>query len=337
MARHENYKILIGKNIARTPALTVATLANGEVAVVKDDMTIMNGADTIANSDYCYIVQGTGAAPRFSAKIQGLQVTKWTGTSYAAAVQQVSVVGAIGGGAGSINLVNSVQYEMALIFTYDKVIGSERQLVRRFYYTSDATATQAEIGTAMAAAINADPVASKLVNAVAAVGAVVTDHGITITALPISSCAAGTYSTIDGYEQVTFKIALGGGFIDGGTTTLAVASGLGGSTIPVYGSGTYEHVSDLERAALGYDGVTNLMRFPIPSYPLYAVCGDTYDVYSIQHSDRHATANLNKDGLSPEMTIIAMENGGAGQQLAFEGELNPWMASCPGNFANVAL
>lgn len=336
MARQENYKILIGKNIARTPALTVATLAVGEIAVVKDDMTIMNAGDTIANSDYCYIVQGgatAAAAPKFSAKIQGLHVSKWQGTTYAAAVQQVSVVGAIGGLAGSINLVNSVEYTLSIIFTYDKVIGSERQLVRRFNYTSDATATQQEIAQALAAAINADPVAATLMTAVAAVG-VGANWGITLTAL------AQTYEIIDGYEQVTWKIALGGGFNDGGTTTLAVASGAGGSTTPLYGSGTFPHVSDLERAALGYDGITNLMRFPVPSYPVYSVATALYDVYTVMHSDKHATANLNKDGLSPEMTIVAIDcagGAGLGQKAAFEAEINPWMASLPGNFPNIAI
>jgi len=335
MARQENYKILIGKNIARA-ATSVANLADGEVAVVKSDMTLMAAGETLANSDYCYVVQGTSAAPRFSAKIQGANVEKWNGTSYQAAVQQVSVVGAIGGGAGSINLVNSTEYVLSLIFTYNKTIGSERQLVRRWYYTSDGTATQQEIAQALATAITNDDVAGGLVTATAAVG-VGANWGVTITAKAISSCAAGTYSGLNAYEQVTWKIALEGGFNDGGSTSLAVSSGAGGSTTPIYGSGTYEHVSDLERAALGYDGVTNLMKFPVPNYPLYAVCGDDYDVYTVMHSDRHATGNLNKDGYSPEMTIIAMENGGAGQQLAFEGEINPWMNSCPGNFAAVVL
>tara|TARA_R110002012_G_scaffold37023_4_gene104115 strand:- start:11862 stop:12860 length:999 start_codon:yes stop_codon:yes gene_type:complete len=332
MARQENYKILIGKDVARTAALTVATLADGELAVVKDDMTIMNAGDTIANSDYCYVVQGcfeggVRVAPRFSAKIQGLQVTKWDGTSYAAAVQQVTEVGATPGGAGSINLVNSVDYRISLVFTYDKVIGSERQLVRRFNYTSDATATQQEIAQALATAINADDVAGTLVTAAAAVGVGV-NWGITISAV------AQTYKIIDGYEQVTFKTIMDGGFSDGGTTTLNET--VAPATKPNYGSGTFAHVSDLERAALGYDGITNLMRFPVPSYPVYSVSTTTYDVYSVMHSDRHATANLNKDGLSPEMTLVAMPVA-AGQQAAFEGEINPWMASLPGNFANVAL
>ena len=325
MARQENYKILIGTNIARTAALTVATLANGEVAVVKDDMTIMAGGDTISDSDYCYVVQGTAAAPKFSAKIQGLQVTKWEGQQYAAAVQQVSFVGYDTVlAAGSINVVNSTSYTLSLIFYYDKVIGSERQLVRRFEYTSDSTATQAEIATALVALINADPVAASLVTAAVVVAGL--NNGIQLTGI------AQTYAVIDGYEQVTWKVAMDGGFNDGGTTTLAT-----NSTFPGYGTGTYAHVSDMERAALGYNGITNLMQFPVPSYPVYAVSTGTYDMYTIMHSDRHATANLNKDGLSPEMTIVAMHTGGAGQQVAFENEINPWMNSLGGSFLAVNL
>ena len=328
MARQENYKILIGKDVARTPALTVATLAVGEVAIAKSDMTIMVPGDTISDSEYCYIVQGgatTAAAPRFSAKIQGLNVSKWNGTSYTAAVQQQAQVGAIAGGAGSINLVNSTEYVFSIIFTFDKVIGSERQLVRRFYYTSDATATQAEVAAAMVTAINSDDYAKNVVIAAATVGAVPTDAGFTVDGV------AQTYAIIDGYEQVTFKCVMDGGFNDGGVTTLNE-----NQVLPVYGSGTYEHVSDLERAALGYDGVTNLMRFPVPSYPVYSVVGATYDVYTIMHSDKHSTSNLNKDGYSPEMTIVAIPNG-AGQQAAFEGEINPWMNSLPGSFLALAL
>lgn len=325
MARQENYKILIGTNIARTPALTVGTLANGEIACVKSDMTIMVPGETVSDSDYIYVVQGTGAAPRFSSKIQGAQVEKWEGTSFAAAVQQESYVGydAVAA-AGSINLVNSTEYVLTLVFYYDKVIGSERQLVRRFYYTSDSTATQAEIAAAFVALINADPVAATLV--VAAVVAAGLNNGIHITGL------AQTYAIIDGYEQVTWKVAMDGGFNDGGATTLAV-----NNVFPNYGSGTFPHVSDLERAAVGYSGITNLMQFPVPPYPVYAVVGTFYDVYSITYSDKHATGNLNKDGYSPEMTLVAIPNGGAGQQLAFENEINPWMNSTAGNFLALAL
>lgn len=325
MARHENYKILIGKSVARTAGATVATLADGEIAIVKSDMTILAPAETIADSEYVYIVQGTAGAPRFSAKIQGLQVEKWSGTPYAAAVQQVAQVGAVAAGAGSINLVNSTEYVFSIIFTFDKVIGSERQLVRRFYYTSDATATQAEISAAMVAAINADDYAKDLVVAAQTTGAVATDSGFTVTA------KAQTYAIIDGYEQVTFKCVMDGGFSDGGVTTYNE-----NQVAAVYGSGTFEHVSDLERAALGYDGVTNLMRFPVPSYPVYAASGAQYAVYAVSHSDRHATANLNKDGLSPEMTLVAIPTGAA-QKANFEAEVNPWMGSTPGNFADVNL
>lgn len=327
MARHENYKILIGKSVARTAVPTVANLADGEIAIVKSDMTILTAGETISDSEYVYIAQGTavGVAPRFSAKIQGAEVSKWNGTAYAAATQQQAQVGAVNAGAGSINLVNSTEYVLSIIFTYDKVIGSERQLVRRFHYTSDATATQAEITAAFKALIDADDVAKDLVSTTITTGAVATDSGLRIDAV------AQTYAIIDGYEQVTFKCAFDGGFIEGGTTTFNE-----NLTAPIYGSGTYEHVSDLERAALGYDGVNNLMKFPVPSYPVYAVAAATYVVYSIVHSDRHATANLNKDGYSPEMTLVAIPTG-AGQKASFQGEINPWMNSTPGNFLAVAV
>tara|TARA_R110000824_G_scaffold298933_5_gene487091 strand:- start:1156 stop:2172 length:1017 start_codon:yes stop_codon:yes gene_type:complete len=338
MARQENYKILIGTNIASSVGTTVASIVPGEISVVKNDMTRMIAGDTISDSDYCYIVQGVagvGAAPKFSAKIQGLNVSKWNGVAYAPAVQQVSVVGAQAGvGLVGINVVNSVEYTLSIIFTYDKVIGSERQLVRRFNYTSDATATQQEIATALAAAVNADQVAATLMTATPLVGGAVGVWGITLTGLP------QTYDIIDGYEQVTWKIALGDGFTDGGTTVLHTADGLLGSVIPIYGSGTFPHVSDKERAALGYDGITNLMRFPIPSYPVYAVSTALYDMYTIMHSDQHATANLNKDGWSPEMTIVAIDAQGGvgnGQKATFEGLINPWMNSLSGSFLAVNL
>ena len=157
-----------------------------------------------------------------------------------------------------------------------------------------------------------------------------TNRGLTITA------KAQTYKVIDGYEQVTFKVVVDGAFIEGGTT-LITSDGTNNSVLPVYGQGTYEHVSDMERAQLGMEGINNLMSFPVPSYPVFAVSGDTYDMYALEYTDVHASANLNKDIASPEMTILAIENGGAGQQLAIEGQLNPWLNSCPGSFGAVIL
>ena len=335
MARQENYKILIGTNVARTVA-GVAGLNNGEIAMVKDDMTLLLPGETVANSEYIYVVQGTGAgnAPKFSAKIQGLQVTKWDGSQYAAEVQQTAVVGAVGGGVGSINVVNDTEYVLTIILTYDKVIGSERQLVRRYNFQSSAAATEQEIAQGIGALVQADLYlqgtgGTRIIAQASAAGAGPTNWGLTLTGV----LQTPLYNVIDGHEQVSFKVALDGGFIaGGGATTLAQNS----PPQMNYGSGTGVQISDLERAAQGYEGVTNLMRFPIPNMPVYAVLAATYDVYSITHSDRHATANLNKDGLSPEMTIVAIPDGAA-DQGNFEAEINPWMNSLAGNFPAVVL
>ena len=329
--RHENYKLMVGKNLNRTAAVTLANLADGELAAFKPDMTALAAGETIADAPYIYIAQGTATLgqPRFSAKIQGANVRRWSGQDYAAATQQVTHVGNVGAGTLDINLNNSMEYTCSIIFKFDKVEGSERQLVRRFHYTSTAADTVANIAAEFVAKINADPKAKDLV--VAAVTNNGADYGFSITGL------AQAYKVIDGYEQVTFKVTLDGGFDYNGTTAVTY------STDPVYGIGTYAHVSDLERAALGYDGVNNLMKFPVPSYPVYAMSTGQYDMYVVEHDDVHASANLNKDIASPEMTIVACNiqggapGGGTWLQVALQNQLNPWFASCPGNFAAVTL
>ena len=323
--RHENYKILIGKNIARTAAVTVATLGDGEIAAFKPDMTALAAGETIADAPYIYLAQGTaaGVAPKFSAKIQGAEVHKWMGAVYAAATQQVTHVGNVGAGTLDINLVNATEYTLSIIFRFDKVQGSERQLVRRFNYTSTAADTVANISAQFVTLINADPIAKDYVVAASTNNGA--DYGLSLTSL------AQTYKVIDGYEQVYFKVTVEGGFVDGGTTAVTY------STDPAFGTGTYGHVSDLERKNLGEEGITNLMKFPIPSYPVYATSGVNYDMYTILHDDKHASANLNKDMASPEMTIVALNNAGTGMQTALQNELNPWFASCPGAFATVTL
>ena len=324
--RHENYKIMIGTNISRTATLAadINNAALGEIFAVKPDMTFLEAGETIADAEYIYIAQCTDATLnkfRFSAKIQGANVHKWKGQSQVDDTQQVTHVG-YDGSSGSILLNNSAEYTLSIILRYDKVQGSERQYVRRFSYTSDATATEAEIAADFITQINADSVLSDKV--AASLTSSGTNRGIALTG------EAQTYNVIDGYEQVTFKVVVDGAFIDGGTTPVAY------TTDPIYGIGTYTHVSDLERAAVGMEGINNLMKFPVPSYPVYAASGSTYDMYAITHDDLHASANLNKDMKSPEMTLIAMYEA-AGQGASLEGELNPWFASCPGAFANVVL
>ena len=327
--RHENYKIMIGKNIARTAAVTIANAADGEVFAVKPDLTALLAGETIADAPYIYLVQSEGSGKvRWSSKIQGANVHKWNGQTYAAPAQQVVTVG-YNGASGSILLNDSAEYRLSIIFKFDKVQGAERQFVRRFNYTSDATATEAEIAADFKSQIEADSICKDLLDTVT-VDSSGTNRGMRIRG------KAQTYKVIDGYEQVTFKVVVDGAFIDGGTS-LITTDGTGNSVVPVYGIGSYEHVSDLERAQIGMEGINNLMKFPLPTYPVYATSGDTYDMYSIVYDDVHASANLNKDIASPEMTILAIEDGGAGQQAALQNELNPWFNSCPGSFPAVAL
>ena len=99
--RHENYKIMIGKNLGRTGGVSLTNCALGEVFAVKPDMTALAAGETIADAEYIYIAQCTEANTkcRFSAKIKGSDVMKWAGQGFAAAAQQVTHVGNVGAAA----------------------------------------------------------------------------------------------------------------------------------------------------------------------------------------------------------------------------------------------
>lgn len=330
--------VAIGRNVT-FDATSIATLDNGEIAIVKPDMTLMTAGETITDAEYFYIAQGrTTGGPRLSPKIQGRGVTKWEGQSYTAATEQVSYIGYNTGGQ-SINVENEAEYIVRVVFHQDKDLWSERQLRRNYSYTSDATATQAEIATELVALMNADTEFSTYATAAVTTDGVA-NRGISITAV------AQTVDDLDFlHDQVTFSVRTDGAFtsatgideygylyVNGaaGTTTGA------NSVVPTKGVGTYAHLSKLENWAKGFEGGTNRVGFPIPTVPSYAVDGTTYDLYSIEFFDRHESASMDRSIDSYQQALIAIPAGGA-QNAVLEGVLNPYMNSTPEQFVAVNL
>ena len=105
-------KVLIGKNIARTAALTSSTLytgtngpAEGEVIVLDKNLKLASAGITIADSDIIYIAEGVGDTYTttneagttvtgirkliISDPIEGKNVISYLGRAYSAAAQQV--------------------------------------------------------------------------------------------------------------------------------------------------------------------------------------------------------------------------------------------------------
>src|ERR1035437_99740 len=72
---------------------TLATIVNGDLSVLKRDMTIMPAGQTISDSDEIFIVQGGLHGPILSDSIKGNKVVSWTGQSFLPSVKQTSHIG----------------------------------------------------------------------------------------------------------------------------------------------------------------------------------------------------------------------------------------------------
>jgi hypothetical protein len=332
------FHVFVGRNVT-ADATGVANLDNGEIIFIKRNGNMLAPGDTIADSDGFSIMQGTATLGdiEVSGFIQGKNITKWEGKSYAAPVEQVIYIGNNGtvGDIEDSTLLNETLYALTIVFKFDKDILPCRQDRYTFEYTTDASATVAELVLAFVAAINAHPYCSQFVVA-AAVGA---NIGISLTGL------AQTYNENSGYKQTTFDVFLDEAFtqatwidsygyikVDGAapTTTNAV------SIAPVPGVGTYALLNDLEEYAQGYKGVFNKTHWPVPSYPTYGVSGATYDVYVIEHEHNHQGVELQGQTTSPRKEYIFIPAGTA-LGTYVESVLNPYMASTPKQFSAVTL
>lgn len=322
------YRLLIAKAGVTPDATGLADLAEGELLIVDNTFTPLTAGDTVSSAEGIYIVQGTASteAPKMSTKIQGANISAWKGSSFTAAAEQVSYIG-YNTSTGAINNANSTEYSVHIIFKHDKELWSKRPAKRTFHYTSDASATQQEIAEAFVAKMNADSEFSR--QAVAATVTSGSDYGIRITGL------AQTKQYIDDHLQVNFEIAIEKGFnstvgvdqygyIETNGTKTATSSA---SVSPDPGVGTSNLVEDLERRALGFTGVTNLIKFPVPNYTKYTVAGEEYDMYVIEHFDRHESKDLTAKRDFPLVTIVAVESTNTAMTAYFEGIMNPYAAS----------
>jgi hypothetical protein len=322
------YRLLIAKASVTPDATGLSDIAEGELLVVDNTFTPLTSGDTVVSAPEIYVVQGgaTGQGHKMSHKISGANITAFKGQSYAAAAEQVSYIG-YNTAAGALNAANSTEYSIHIIFKHDKGLWSKRPAKRTYHYTSDGTATQQEIAQAFVNLMNNDKEFAR--QAIAATVNSGADYGIRVTG------RAMTKQYIDDFEQVNFELAIDKGFSDsvpvdqyGYVEINGVKSTSNTASVsPSPGVGTFALVEDMERDQLGFNGVTNLIHFPVPNYPKYAVPGATYDMYVIEHFDRHETKDLTSKRDFPMFTIVAVESSNTAMTAYFEGIMNPYVAS----------
>lgn len=308
-------QLLISDGTTAAGAYTNNVLAAGAVDVVglsADGFTPLVGGETIADYPAIRLVQGTGTTNIFSPWIDGASVARWGGQAFLAQAAQVSTFTL------ATNSANA--YDVSIGFA--NVTPGQAQFDRVRYTVNIAAAgqTPAQQIATIVAQLNAVATRPTLPDWIASVvdsgGGVMTTTGQTFDNAPYQYLSSfRTMEDVDGTNGTTATVA----------TTTAPSRGNGGEG---------EFIVELEDYLQGM-GRSFYNRVQLPNTPTsYAVAATNYDLYKLSFNNG-TSGQINGVDNSREI-IVAYAAAGAGQ-LDFQNKINPWLNSCPGNFAAVVL
>jgi hypothetical protein len=317
-------------------AMATSYIAEGEILVLDKYKKVLGAGKTISDTDTIYICQGLGTAfsitneggtainnmvhLRMSDPIEGKRVKFYNGESYVAKAEQNTVLDFTG-----VTPVVGTEYIVRIV--YRDIWEHPGQFTATYRYVST-TATLSTFVIALTAKIQAHTG-----RRVAATTNSTTT--ITLTALPIPQCTTGV-NDYDPFTMVEFVTDVN--YVNSHGYWAAI--GLTSSTVtePVYGVGNWENVRDIERAAWGYQGITNRTHYPIILPDVTTQTTKTYDIITIEHDASYLSPDNQYVKSAPLTTQIAFVVPSAGtQETVVLGVLNSWFASCPGSFAPVSV
>jgi len=342
-------KVLIGKDITRDPQVVAGAsivtisastgLQDGEIVVLDKNKLVLAAGATIADTDTIYICLGvtetfdytneagsavTGARRlEFSDPIKGANVVSYLGRAHTVKAEQTATVDLTG-----MTPVVGTEYIIRII--YKDVKEHPGQYTQTYRYVST-TAVLDTFGDAIVAVVNAHT--GRRVQATYTTS---TD-AILLTAKEIPECCT-SLDDIDKFSMVDFDVKFnyvnssGAWVVMPSTVTTVTYTGA------TYGSGNWEQIRDLEKAAKGYIGNTNKTHFPIISKVWETVVDETYDMVVIEHNQPYMAPNNQGYEAAKLATLIVLPYTATSNQMdSVLSQLNPWMASCPGAFANVSF
>lgn len=329
-------KVIVAKNIARTAALTAATLytgtngpAAGEVVILDKNRNLLAAGSTVADTDTIYVAVGTGETYSttneagttvtgirkllFSDPIEGNKIKSYTARTYAAPTEcavSISLAGytPVAGDSYVIRLVYKDVPEHPGQFTYT-------------YRVISADAVLDNLGAALAAVINKHEGAR--VTATYTAG---TDTLLLTAKVVTDASSLGSVNDIDFYRQVNFEAFF---WRYDNTNNLQVSLNSAWTksyTNPNPGSGQPKLVRDEEKRALGYKGITNQWYFPVIKPDLMVDMALTYNTIVIESEKGYLAADNQYLKTQPLSTVIFLPVG-AGQTTDILAVLNPWMES----------
>jgi len=336
-------KVLIGKDVDRTAALvggaTIATvignIVEGEIVALDENKAVLTAGSTVADTDTIFLCEGTGTTYDytnesgttvtsarkiiFSDPIEGAKVKTWNGNSYSAKSEQSTAISVSGK-----TTTSGTEYILRIV--YKDISEHPGQFVHSYRVVGTGT-----LDTDMAAIVaKVQAHKGRRVNASYA-----TDTDIiTLAARPIPDCTTSVNDT-DEFSMVHFSAFLI--YVDSNGNWQEFNTSIT-DTARSYGNGTWEQVRDMEKFAQGYKGVFNRIHFPIVKPDFRTVKDATYDLVVIEHDKSYQSPDNQYVKQTPLTTVVAIPVPSSGTQMAsLLAQLNPWMASCPGAFANVSV
>jgi len=340
-------KLLIGKDISRDAeviagaVITTTTastgLADGEIVVLDKYFKVLAAGATVSDTDVIYICQGTAETFDYTEEdgssitnirklimsdpIQGNLVKKWNGVSHVVKAEQIDTY--------TLDFTPVVGTEYLVRIVYSDMNEHPGQ----FTQTYRITATDATLATwvvAMNAKINAH--SGRRVNSTTN-----TTTTLVLTGREIPGCCTALTDREE-FRMVEFQSWINYVDSDGNWAEIDDTNPDPVRTVAVYGSGNWEQVRDIEKRALPYRGITNFTAYPVLSPTTNTVVDSTYDILTIEHDKSYVSPDNQYVKQAPLTTQIAFVVPSTGtQETDVLGQLNPWMASLPSAFANVAV
>ena len=342
-------KVFIGKDISRDATCVAGAnmeviskstgLADGEIIVLDKYKNVLAAGATIADSDTIYIclkvtetfnytnelgTEVTGAGRlEFSDAIKGANVKSYLGKAHTAKAEQTAIFDCSG-----MTPVVGTEYLMRVI--YKDIKEHPGQYTHTYRYIAK-SATLDTFGAAFVAYV-----LTHTGRRITCTYTASTDV-ILVTALEIPDCCTAL-TDIDKFSMVDFEVVFSYVDSNGNWVTWPVTVDTITYTAATYGQGNWEQIRDLEKAAQGYLGNTNKTHFPILAKTFETVVDETYDMIVIEHNNPYLAPNNQGYETAPATTqIVVPYTATANQMASILTQLNPWMASCPGAFANVSF
>lgn len=257
-------------------------------------VTAATAATMEKDDKFQIVVNSPNGGKVFSDRIRVGDITAYNKRDYAAKVEEVVTV-------TLATPVAGIEYTVSVIDKSDKEILQCRQNKRTYSVIAATGETVTTLGDKFRALINAD------------VASTVTATGTTTLILTAKSVANVANMVGEYPPQYYFQVFSSS--IDNTIYPIAFPQASGTvvyTTAPSYGSGQYFQVKTLEMESLGYRGITNRTKFPVPQGDYLSVAGTNYDLVVLEYENRHDTNTVVEGETTDPISIIVAVTADAG-------------------------